>query len=222
MNRLKSKLIRPPGGWRYVDPDTNFAFDSKDYDSLSSLLTHISAYRVENKLEVPKDLRFQVENWLCGQPDMKRYCFDVPPLKRTASQYIRGAKAAAKMLSRGKAALVEQDVAEKRAKTCLNCPYNKLSEDDSKARLYTDKMVHRLIGSPRKTPSDDKLFSCEICSCNLRAKVHISQKIVEDSLSDEEVARLPCGTPGLNGEPLYCWQIKPVQESESKEPNADS
>lgn len=212
MKRLRNKLIRPPGGWRYVDTVSNYTFDS-DYNSFDDLVSHVVEYRVQNGIDVPADIQFQIECWLCAQPDMDRYCMEAfSRSKRTPGQYLRGAKAAARMIANPGAVLVPQGIAEKRAAICVNCPYNKLSQDDSRLRRYSDKFVARQIGSPKKTQLDDKLFTCEICSCQLRVKVHISQEIVKSSLDKEEVVRLPHGTPGLNGEPLYCWQIKAVSE----------
>lgn len=208
MKILKSTDISPPGGWRYKDPDTGFDYNQA-YSSFSDLAAHVVRYRAQNKLDPIPDLPNILSQWLCAQPNMERYCKNVFT-KRTVGQYVRGLGAAAKMAGASKKIYAPQEVAEKRAAICVNCEYNKPSEDDSKARHYTDEYVQKIVGN-RRTALDGKLFSCEICTCPLRSKVHISQKIVEESVTVSERYKLPSGLPGLDGDPIYCWQINPIK-----------
>ena len=208
MKQLSKPEITPPGGWRYIDPDTNFKF-RRLYRSLDDLVKHVASYREHNKLpKIPK-LEMVIQDWLCSQPNMERYCKGVRVIDRTLSQYLRGARAAVKVWLQGDRAFEIEEVAETRAAMCLECRHNKKNDKDSKLHRYTDEYVQDIVGE-RKTSVDDKLFSCEICSCSLRPKVHISQKIVQESLSNKERKLLEMGLWNVKGDLFDCWQIKPV------------
>jgi len=214
--RLRNKLLTPPGGWRFEDPDTGFKFSG--YASFRDLLTHVRNYRVQNRLTIPSTISSLVECWLCEQPKMARYCKEEGEVvaTRTVEQYVSGAIAATKVISRGsKGGLSSQEEAERRASICVNCPHNKPNKEHSRLRRYSDNFVQWAIGSFRKTSLDDKLFSCDVCSCPLRAKVHVSMSIVKESLTEEEVAKLPVGLPGIDGSPIYCWQIENIREQDA-------
>jgi len=212
MKQLRTLKRVPPGGWRYVDPDTGFKF-KKRYNSFADLVKHVESYRNHNKLpKIPK-LEMVIQSWLAEQPNMARYVHDVSVKDRSLLQYLSGAKAAVKMLWEGERAFELQVIAEKRAQMCLRCRHNKPNKSDSDLRRYTDEYVQDIVGQ-RKTPFDDKLFTCEICSCALRPKVHIVQKIVEESLTRSEKRALRMGLWDIEGKLFDCWQVKPVKESE--------
>lgn len=206
--RLRNRLVTPPGGWRYVDADTGFSFDAH-YPSLRDLLNHVRTYREMNKL--PRVSQHEVEAWLCSQPDMKRYCHDPAP-RRTAKQYLSGAKAAARIaLGSSEETFCSQKEAEARASLCVNCPHNRGSSN-SLLRKASDKYVKSVVG-PRRTSLDSRLYTCTVCSCVLASKVHISQKIVESSLGRQEQGQLHLAIVGLDGRQFYCWQTHPVLPS---------
>lgn len=207
MRKLINPDIAPPGGWRYIDPDTGFEF-SRRYSSLYELIEHVRIYREQNHLEPLNNISFYVQDWLCKQPNVKRYCN--MNHARTASQYIRGAKAAVKTAFRGEAAYEPQKIAEKRAEICVNCPHNKTNPRHSRLLKYSDRAIKEIVGN-RKTSFDDKLFSCEVCSCPLRSKVHIAQNIIEESLSIKERRELESNFLGLDGNSIFCWQLHPIR-----------
>ena len=213
MKRIIDLHLAPPGGWRFIDPDTKYQFNEK-YRSFDDLVSHVQAYREQNRLSKLEKIRVIIEDWLCKQPDMERYCKEFEAIKRSRRQYIKGAKAAAKVLTGGDQAFVPIQEAEKRAAVCIRCPYNMLDKEDSRLKRYSNKYIQDIVGE-RKTSLDAKLFSCEICSCPLRPKVHISQKIVEESLTKEERRKFPMGLWGLDNRPLYCWQLKSVGEPDA-------
>lgn len=212
--RLRNKLLTPPGGWRFEDPDTGFKFSG--YSTFRELLNHVRNYRLQNKLTVPSGIAALIECWLCEQPKMERYCREEGDVvtRRTVRQYASGAIAASKVIV-SRDGISSQEEAERRAIICVNCPHNKLNKEHSRLRRYSDNFVKWAIGSFRKTSLDDKLFSCEVCSCPLRAKVHTAIKIVRESLTEEDKARLPMGLPGRDGSPVYCWQIENIREQDA-------
>jgi hypothetical protein len=208
MKQLSNSNLAPPGGWRYVDPDTGFKF-RRLYRSLEELTNHVMSYREHNNLSKIPHLSAVIEDWLCAQPNMEKYCREAPVASRSLAQYLQGAKSAARILMQGDRAFVAEEIAEARAKLCVLCRHNKNNEKDSRLERYTNTYVEGIVGD-RITSVDDKLFSCEICSCALRPKVHISQKIVEDSLSQKERKLLSMGLWNVQGKLFDCWQVKPV------------
>lgn len=218
MKRLLNNHRTPPGGWRYVDPDTNFVFD-RGYRSLEELAAHVRLYRKQNKLSAIKKVSAVIEDWLCAQPDVGQYCHECgaakdktllspPPVEeepapeepRTLRQYLQGAMAYIETVVAGDEGLVSQEVAEKRAAICSTCPHNRPTRGHSALGEYTDRKVQELVGN-RRTSKDDKLWTCRCCTCPLRSKVHFAQNIVQENLSDKEKAKMPG----------RCWQINPVE-----------
>lgn len=209
MKRLKDPNITPPGGWRFKDPDTGLDYNRR-YKNRDELFSHIRKYRAANRLQPLEKLQAIVERWICAHAAAAGACREEPKT-RSVKQYIEGLTAVVRAkLASDSDRLCNQLVAEARAATCVRCPHNKFNAKQSKLEEYTDNYVQSLVGS-RRTPSDDKLFSCEVCSCPLRAKVHFGQKLVEGSLTAEERVLLPAGLPGLDGLPLYCWQTNPIE-----------
>lgn len=211
MKKLLDEKTTPPGGWRFIDPETGYNFH-RSYSTLDQLVDHINSYRAENRLDPLPDTRAIVMHYICSKPRSAGRCVPVR-YGRSLSQYLAGLNAAIKMAVRPQnKGYVPAGVSEKRAETCVRCPYNKLNQNHSSLGHYSDRAVQALVGA-RTTSQDGKLFSCSICTCPLRSKVHVAQDIVEASLSAPERVRLPQGLPGLDNQPLYCWQIKPVEES---------
>lgn len=216
---LKDSKRTPPGGWRFEDPQTGFKFD-RHYRTIDELMAHVDSYRAQNKLPPIPDLQENIEIYLCSQPDMEGHCIEQATIKRTAQQYLQGAKAAIKTFFNPNAAFESQEVAQKRAEICVRCRHNRKNSKHLRAQEYTDEVVSKVVGD-RTTPLDSKLFTCELCTCPLRPKVHISQKIVQDSLSAKERLKLMKATD-FEGKPLHCWQIYPVRIEPKEEPKKDA
>jgi hypothetical protein len=214
MRQLKSTSTTPPGGWRYVDPDTRFVFD-RDYRFLNDLLEHIKTFRAQNRLEPIPDLQMVVEEWLCHQPNMKGYYKEVPN-PRTMSQYLRGTRAIARTLARSALRLSESycppEEAEARAAICEQCFHNDIPHEQSALAAMADTAIQELVGD-RSTSKDRKLFTCLVCTCPLRAKVHFSNSLIQEDISETERYRYPNGLPGRDGKPVYCWQRKPLSKT---------
>ena len=217
MKQLKTKLRVPPGGWRYVDPDTGFEYD-RPYRSFADLVDHVRRYRSFNGLPRLHQLRFLVEDWLCSQPDMDSYCREFRP-PRSLEQFISGARAAVKVILKGDESYTSQDIAEARAEICVKCRHNKFSKVQSRLEYYTNKYIKAVVGD-RNTSLDEKLFTCEVCTCPLRPKVHISQAIIEESLTKRERRLLAMGVLDVEGNKMECWQVHPI-DSIKENPDAD-
>ena len=210
LRELRQKNKTPPGGWRYTDPDTGFYFDER-YSSLLELVGRVKQYRLFNELAPIPNLSLVIEDWLCCQDRdrMDIHCREVKIVSRTLRQYLKGAQASAKMIAAGEKAYVSQQVADARAEMCVGCRSNKKNNKHSRLERYTDKYVESMVGN-RKTSFDDKLFSCEVCSCPLRAKVHVSHKITQEALTRKERKVLSIPLLDFDGVKFRCWQMKQI------------
>lgn len=212
MLRLLNAQVGPVGGIRFIDPDTQFEY-SKPYRNFEELEAHVIDHRTQNKLPLIDDFRQVWENWICHQFGMEDKCCPVDSdIERTFEQYIAGAKAYVRRLFSKEKFVTPQD-AEKRAAICVDCNQNLVNIGHRMSQFYTDRfMLHQTGG--KKTPLDDKLHTCKICTCLLRSKVHYPAKEVAESLSDTEIGRLSREPRSLkNGQKLRCWQLDALEES---------
>lgn len=176
------------------------------------LIQKVTNYELANGHDPTEDLEGDIEDWLCGQPGMERRCLAIVNRARSVMEYAAGGIAHLKAKVMGERAFVDEQTAARRAKVCLNCPKNTINAKDSRLQLYTDQAMLKDIGE-RKTPHDKLLYTCEICSCILRAKVHFSREIVLGSISNRVRLRLPNGKiRGKDGKPLTCWQLVEPRE----------
>lgn len=212
MLKLVTPGIVPPGGIRFVDPDTGFQYNDR-YLTLDALKAHVDLYRKQNHL--PPILEFQAvwENWVCQEPLMNGKCCGVSAaIARTFDQYIKGAKAWVRTkLKAPSERFVRQDVAEARAKTCVQCKENLQNVGHSHSQLYSNQYMESQIGK-RQTSSDGKLFTCRICTCILRAKVHYRSDVIAKSLSANDIAKLQRNPRSITGKPIQCWQLTSLEK----------
>lgn len=211
----------PVDGWSWKDQSTGFDYKlnyGSGLNGLNALMEHVRRYRADNMLPAidPPELRRQIEASICKRSGMESRCFDVSQKKRTIGQTISGGIAAAKAIAGGfirgenEMSMVSIRLAEKRAAICELCPLNRPPEDQSSIEQLEDAAMLKLIGS-RKTSVSEKLFSCAGCSCNLRAKVWFSRRIVNGSLDAKTRARLEAVKLNKNGAAMTCWQVREPQ-----------
>lgn len=212
MLRLLTPQVNPVGGLRFVDPDTQYQYN-KPYRSFEDLETHVQSHRKQNKLPPIDDFRKVWEHWICHQFGMETKCCEVTAdISRTFEQYIQGAKAYVRRMQSSEE-LVSKETAEKRAATCIDCDQNLVNIGHRMSQFYTDRYMKHQVGKS-KTDYDKKLFTCKICTCLLRSKVHYPASEVASSLSDTEVGRLSREPRSLkNGQPLKCWQLTALEET---------
>lgn len=220
MRKLINPQIAPVGGYRFIDPDTGFAYDRK-YASLEELSNHVQQYREANGL--PRIEKFQAvwEAYVCANvPQMDGRCCPVgEDISRKFTQYWAGAKAYVKAAIAGAAAFVSQEEADRRAAICAGCSENVRNYGHSHAQFYSDKFIQGQIGN-RKSAYHDKLHTCRVCTCILKAKVFYDPNIVASSLSDTEVGSLMRKPVDANGRRIKCWQLEGVGNGEEEKEEA--
>lgn len=204
MKRLIEPRRTPVGGWRWKHPETGFEFGPAP--NRGALLEEIRRYIFANDLKEIPELDDVVEDWVCRQSGNELRCREssgrsVTPRRRTLRETVSGLGAAAKLAVMGDEALVPMKLAAARAAVCTNCPHNEKESGDLGAAALKALVGHRT------TPDDARIGTCGVCTCPLKAKVHMKPEIFEGKLTAEQVAALPKETPGLDGNPITCWMI---------------
>lgn len=215
MFRLLNKDISPVGGIRFIDPDTGFNYN-RNYTTISDLEKHVSQYRLQNHLEPIGNFRDVWENWICQEPNMDKKCCPVAEVvKRSFAQYFQGGKIWVRTKLKGTLArFVKREVADQRAKVCIDCRSNLQNIGHTMANYYADNFIAAQVGQ-RKTDYDSKLFTCRICTCLLRSKVHYPSEDVGKSLTLVDIGRLTREPRTISGKPLRCWQLDAIDKAKN-------
>jgi hypothetical protein len=193
----------PPGGWYYTQPESGRHFRHYAYQAF---LDQIRDHRLGNEYPVSPDWIKEIENQMClDHPEWgNTVCRRTDARSGTRRHSFAATMSFFQML--GKWILsglphVEPEVAEERAKICATCPNNVRSEFGcGNCETKVQKAISWLLGN-RTTSIDDKLYSCGICSCNLKVAVHFPLGAQESNLTPEikqELRDVP-----------WCWKHFP-------------
>lgn len=193
MATLKSTQVGPPGGWRYVQPETAARFSADDYEELCRQVTEHREYK-----EIPTEtVGLDIQRQICASAGLD-YCRpeegeDYRPIKDlsarlTTSMALAFSRALAAFVFAG-AKFVEKPEAQRRADVCRGCPFNKPATLCSCSEAY--KMIDKLIPSDRKVAG---VSVCMACGCSLQAKVNLPLSVIAQSLPKDLVL------------PDWCWQ----------------
>jgi hypothetical protein len=193
MATIKSFNIVPPGGWRYVQPETAARFSADDYDDLKR---QVKVHREYKGFPVDQ-LDLDIQRQLCSGMSTE-WCKPEPgedhrPVRDLTSELTTGmaislGKAITAFVAGG-GQLVEKSEAEARAVKCRGCPFNKPAQLCSCSAVYT--LVEALIPKDRKYPG---ISVCMACGCSLQAKVNLPLEVIGKSLPPDLVL------------PPWCWQ----------------
>lgn len=187
----------PPGGFRYLCPETQTWVTAA---SFQELLWASERHRAANKLGIPDVFREQVEAQLCSH---------MPPgtCKHEAGVAVSGTRrltfqevvSASLMLGswflKG-TPKVAQDEAERRAQICLSCPMNQ--NFDGCSTCAERDLREAIVGfmGDSKTPYDSNLHSCFACGCTLKAAIFFPLEILQKQMTEEVKTLLP----------VHCWK----------------
>lgn len=223
MNQQLSEHQTPPGGWVYYQPETKWRAPTPIASTLSQTVTLIVAMRKANpsitskfKLATnPEAVKSEVLKFnrrrLGLSEDNVPAPFRVPPsTSRSAgagaaaarSDAMSGLKRAAQgtavgleWLGKG-AQTVSQELADKRAATCVACPrmiagewYVTAPAELIKKSIEAWKAITGNADFKFETAQGDKLKSCDVCKCLLTLKTyvpleHILAKTPEDVMKE--------------------------------------
>lgn len=103
---------------------------------------------------------------------------------------------------------VPKEQAESRASVCVSCGPPKTgghNDREDLSRFFTvpvSEAIRRTLELKNhleiKTSYDDGLFTCDMCLCPLKLKVHVPKPFLKDHTPPDELAKLPD----------YCWLKK--------------
>lgn len=197
MATIRSFRDTPPGGWRYVQPETGVRFESDNWDDLLRQILPHRRYKGIPLETLEQDVQRQLclgldEAWCRPEPGE-----DYRPVKDLSSRLstplafslTRAIAGAVAEVAAGRAALADPAEAARRADICRRCPFNKPASMCSCSAIY--KAIDLAIPKDRRLVG---LGVCMACGCTLQAKVNLPQAVVEASNSPDVVF------------PSWCWQ----------------
>lgn len=190
----------PPGGFRYIQRETNATLSAP---SLPELLVKVRDHRLANNLPISLEWKAQVENWLCetmpvgicrhvpGTRDIP-----LPPAHRPLSvvEAITGAKILGAWLFKG-FQKISQEEADARSRICAACPFNQPGEGCTTcASNAMREAVESVLGRSR-TVAHDSLNVCNVCGCSLKVAVWCPKELIEKNKPAEQ----------KETKPSFCW-----------------
>ncbi len=96
-----------------------------------------------------------------------------------------------------------QEVAEKRAGTCVGCQFNKEPSMLQSIEGAAGTLLHSILEAKNqmslKTASDDQLKTCSICSCRCSVKVWVPIDEIWSNTPPEMIEKFDSG----------CWILAP-------------
>lgn len=190
----------PPGGWVYTEPSTGITFQ---HYSHNEWLNKIREHRLANEIPITADWKEELEDELCrNNPDwFPTICRRIGAKSGPRRLSFAATMSFLQMLGKwvaGGAPYVDQQEAEERAAICSTCPHNVHSEFGCGACETQIRNIISTIGGHRSTSLDDKLFSCGICSCQLKSSVWFPVELQKSNLTNEMVAEFKAID--------YCWK----------------
>lgn len=218
-----SRHRTPPQGWFYRQPETGWTTPTPIGSTFSQTVALIIAMRRKNPAITAKynlatnteAVESELEKYTrkrLGLPEVSQV-----PFSESRSQSAQGAVAVAaggSMAGLKRAAQstaipidwlrsggmpVAHDLANKRASICIICPKHEKGEWFTVAAGELIKKTIELRSDIKlETDYDDKLQSCGVCSCLLRAKVHCPLDIILAKTKPEILAAFPSN----------CWIAK--------------
>lgn len=197
MALIKSFRDVPPGGWRYVQPETGVRFECDTFEGLVAMVRPHRDYKGIGHDTLSQDIQRQIcaglsTSWCQTEPGE-----DYRPVEDLTSRLTTGmalslGKAVVGALAEvaaGRTPLCSLEEARARAAVCRGCPFNKPASLCSCSAVY--KAIEASIPKDRRHPG---ISVCMACGCSLQAKTNLPLEVVNASNSLEVVF------------PSWCWQ----------------
>lgn len=197
MLRLLDPTTVPPGGFRYLCPETQTWINAP---SMGELIAKAEQHRLANKLAIPEEFKAHVEAQLCSfsPPGTCKHEAGVAmsgPRRLTFQEVVGATMMLGSWFLKG-TPKVEQAEAERRATICLSCPMNQ--NFDGCTTCAERDLREAMVGfmGDSKTPYDAALHSCFACGCTLKAAVWFPLEVLRKTITPEIKAQLPA----------HCWK----------------
>ncbi len=211
MALLKSRRTTPPGGWIYLQFETQATIKGENEDQLVNLVVAHRKYKGLEPTDA-EEVRKEIERQICvklsrgdckseGQEDPWVPADNGRPVI-TMTQVLAFSRAAFEFLKSGMK-LVPREVAEARAEICKGCPENREMTGCS-CGIY-----HKVIAS--SIPEDRKIsgvYVCWRCGCDLISKVNLEDSVIIASNKGQKIEY-----------PSFCWQRRILEAQENLPPS---
>jgi hypothetical protein len=215
LQRLTKTDCVPPGGFRFVVPETGYRIENKH--TKEELMEAVRAHYAANGIMVPSNWRELVIDQLCQRLPAGWCNYDdgseasgVTPVLSFENilKGITSLSSLAVNAAKGEEVFVSQDEAERRAEICSRCHFNMNASfcmGCGGARVILD-MVGKVKGE-RTTSMDHMLQNCGVCGCRNDAIVHVKKNILLKGESSDTT----------NKRPSWCWlKSDNLDEAKSK------
>lgn len=189
MSKLKFKFAAfetPPDLYRWAAPNGHVV---REYNR-DEWLRSIKKFCDNNDIELPDGWEADAEDRLCRvlPPGWCQYEDGGAPqtylnVRFGAGELSDGAEGVARIALTPNA-LVDQETAEARAKTCASCPAN-VRVNGCYACYNIVDAIFRAKGA-RKTEADAVLNGCGVCKCSLRSMVWIRDDLLDEITTPEQ------------------------------------
>lgn len=192
----------PPGGWEYKIPETGKVVSGSN---LNDIRGKIDSQLIGGGYQIPVDINQKIEAYMCGLERMNGYCeerptsiFDTAPKSLTAAGNLYHTFHAAVQCLRtlithrgGTGERITQEQAETRAAVCATCPKNTTVSGCSKCNDgVIGQLINKIVGAG-KTSRDGELKFCEVCHCNLSAKIWTKHEAIFKHMPEGQKKSLP-------------------------------
>jgi hypothetical protein len=208
MALLKRRTTVPPGGFTYLQTETQAKITGENEDQL---IDYVVAHRQYKGL-TPTDretVRKEIERQICvrlSRGDCKSEGPDDPWVPQDGSRpvitlaKVMAFSAAALEFVKSGMKLVPREEALRRAEICKGCPENRAASGCNCGNYHA--IIAAAIPAERKI---DGLFICWNCGCDLTSKVNLEDSVIIASNRGHKTAY-----------PNFCWQRK-ILESQAPE-----
>lgn len=200
---FRNRMIVPPGGYRYVDPEDNFEHVASSLDALVEMATR---HRRANKIDVPDDFAAIVEDWICQKIPMTMTSAYQKARKvaefSLTTQTIQGVTGACLRTWRMNGRRCASGrIAQDRADTCEACDHNTRRAACASCQGLT-AWVKQWLG--RTVINNNMMYVCDITAVMNSAMVHMPNRVVRQLTPESLRTR----------HPATCWKVPIFGESD--------
>lgn len=190
----------PPGGFRYVQAETNTTIQAA---SLPELFGKVRGHRLANNLPIPVEWKLEIEDKVCSimPPGVCRHLMrsadrDVvlqqPHRPLQVAELLSGVRVLGSWMWTG-FKKVDAEEANRRSKICAACPLNQPGGGCSAcASNAMREAVEQILGRSR-TIAHDNLQVCHVCGCSLKVAVWVPMELLIKH------------KPADQNRPDWCW-----------------
>lgn len=188
--QFPNRVTAPPGGWRYVTPESGQVFTGVNE---AQLLDHLRSHYRANNWDLPSNIRDLIEQQICEK--QRDYCVDtggrppVSPSKAAAVAFHLIKDYTLRLLNAP--GRVQQEQADARAAVCATCTENVEREGCSNCNMGVLRDLVVKIKGNRVTKSEEQLKVCRVCLCENRAKVWLTLEDLKKLTNKQEWEALP-------------------------------